>query len=265
MAAEPAAQSVVQIELEDDCVLARLVNPSANPLSPAVLDGLAAAVDAVQVHRAPALVIASGVEGFFAAGADIKHMRSLDGDGFAAYGDRMRSVFDRIEQLDVVSIAAIDGIALGGGLELALACTLRVGTPRVGLGLPEIKLGLIPGAGGTQRLPRLIGRSRSLDLLMTARQVDGAEAHLFGMIDRLVPDGEAEQEARSMARGLAGCSVPALEAARRCVDVALAPDHVDGMAFEAAQEQALFEDGEAAEGLSAFIARRPPVFRSVRP
>jgi enoyl-CoA hydratase len=263
MSVEPAAESSVPVEVNGEVVLARLVNPPANPLSPGVLEGLDAAADVVERQGARAFVIASGVPDFFAAGADIKHMESLDGGGFAAYGEQMRAVFDRIDNLDAVSIAAIDGLALGGGLELALACTLRVGSRRVGLGLPEIKLGLIPGAGGTQRLPRLAGRSRALDMLLTGRQIDGAEAYVVGLLDRLVADAAVEREAIGMARQLARYSVPALEATRRCVEVALTMDHAAGMAFEAAEEQALFEDGEASEGIAAFVGRRAPVFPSV--
>ena len=252
--------SAVALEVSDDLVLARLVHGPANPLSPPVLDGLDAAADAVQSSGASALVIASGLDGFFAAGADIKHMRSLDAPAFAAYGERMRTVFARIAALDAITVAAIEGLALGGGLELALACKLRIGSPAARLGVPEIKLGLIPGAGGTQRLPRVVGRSRALDLLVTGRQVHGSEAHAIGLLDRLVGEGEAEAVACAIARQVAGLSAPALAATERCLDAAFAMDLEDGIAFEAAEEQALFQDGEALEGLAAFVDRRPPVF-----
>ena len=253
----------VSLEVTGDFVLARMNHGPANPLSPAVLEGLDGAADAVESSGAAALVIASALEGFFAAGADIKHMQSLDDAGFAAYGARMRAVFARIAGLDAVSVAAVEGLALGGGLELALACKLRVGAPAARLGVPEIKLGLIPGAGGTQRLPRVIGRSRALDLLVTGRQVDGAEAYAIGLLDRLVAEGEAEAVAREIAGRVAGFSVPALRATDRCLDAAFTMDLERGIAFEAAQEQTLFEDGEAREGIAAFVARRPPEFGGV--
>lgn len=252
--------TAVAIEIGADLVLARMSHPPANPLSPPVLDGLDAAADAVERTGAAALVISSGLEGFFAAGADIKHMRSLDGAGFAAYGKRMRSVFARLAGLEALTVAAIDGLALGGGLELALACKLRVGTDAARLGVPEIKLGLIPGAGGTQRLPRVIGRSRALDLLVTGRQVDGAEAHAIGLLDRLVDAGQAVDVACSIASRVAGLSRPALAAIERCLDAAATMDLEAGIACEAAEEQALFEDGEALEGIEAFVDRRAPVF-----
>jgi enoyl-CoA hydratase/carnithine racemase len=262
MAAEPASRPAVWIEPADGYVVARLAHPPANPLSPVVLDGLAEAAQAVEDLGARALVITSALDGFFAAGADIKHMRTLDADGFAVYGTQMRQLFQRITELEAISIAAIDGLALGGGLELAFACTLRIGSDAARLGLPEVHLGLIPGAGGTQRLPRLIGRSRALEVLLTGRQVPAPEAHAIGMIDRLVPAGTAEQVALEIAVQLARSSAPALAAIRRCVESALTEELEPGIAVEAAEEQALFVDGEASEGFAAFLERRPPVFRT---
>jgi enoyl-CoA hydratase len=260
MAAEPAPQPAVRIEPGPGYVVARLEHPPANPLGPVVLDGLDAAAGAVEDLGAHALVITSSLDGYFAAGADIKHMRVLDAAGFEAYGVHMRRVFARITALPAVSIAAIDGLALGGGLELALACTLRIGSARARLGLPEIKLGLIPGAGGTQRLPRLVGRGRALDILLTGRQVAAEEALAIGLLDRLVPPGAAEALAIEIARQLATSSAPAVAAIHRCVESALTDDFELGIALEAAEEQALFVDGEAREGIAAFLERRPPAF-----
>jgi enoyl-CoA hydratase len=240
----------VHVEQRPGYVVARLAHPPANPLGPAVLDGLEAAIDAAEEAEAHALVIASSLPGFFAAGADIKHMRSLDVEGFMAYGTHMRRVFARIGALPAISIAAIDGLALGGGLELAMACTIRIGSARASLGLPEVKLGLIPGAGGTQRLPRIIGRSRALDILLSGRRVPAAEAHVIGLLDRLVPD-------------LGSASDAALASLRRCVDVAFTEDLESGIAFEAAEENALFAGADAREGIAAFVERRIPAFNRV--
>jgi enoyl-CoA hydratase len=261
MAVEPASQPAVEIAIRDSFVLARLCLPPANPVGPALLDGLDAAADAVVQTGAGTLVICSAVEGFFAAGADIKHMRSLDPTGFAAYGMHMRRVYDRIESLSAVSIAAIEGLALGGGLELALACTWRIGSGEAQLGVPEVKLGLIPGAGGTQRLPRMIGRSRALDMLLTGRNVAGEEAHAIGLLDRLVEPGTALTVACEIARQLSGYSAPALAAIHRCVDAAMTSSLADGSAIEAAEEQLLFEEGEGREGIAAFVERRRPDFQ----
>jgi enoyl-CoA hydratase len=242
-------------------VVVTLARPPANALGPDLLDGLQAAIDAAEkIGDVKVMIVTSALDGFFAAGADIKHLSGIDADGFAAYGDTMRSVNDRLAAAPWLSIAAVDGVALGGGLELAMACTTRVAGPRSAFGLPEVRLGLIPGAGGTQRLPRLVGRGRALDMMLTARQVPAAEALQIGLVDRLT-DGDALPAALTLAAELTGSSLPAQLAVVRTVDAAFDRDLPDGLAYEAAQIGLLFSDGEAAEGLAAFLARRRPDFR----
>jgi enoyl-CoA hydratase len=234
--------------------------PPANALGLPILDGLHAACDAAEAAGdVKVMVVASAVDGFFAAGADIKHMSTIDAASFLAYGERMRSANDRIAAAPFLSVAAVDGLALGGGLELAMACTMRVAGVGAQLGLPEVKLGLIPGAGGTQRLPRLVGRGRALDLMLTARQVQAREALEIGLVDRLA-DGPALRAALDLAGELARASLPAQLAVVRSVDAAAELPLAQGMVFEAEQEQGLFEHGEAAEGINAFIAKRRPDF-----
>ena len=235
--------------------------PPANALGIPILDGLQAAIDAaLGAGDVKVMVVASALDGFFAAGADIKHLSSIDAASFLAYGNQMRAVNDRLAAAPWISIAAIDGLALGGGLELALACTLRVSGPRAAFGLPEVKLGLIPGAGGTQRLPRLVGRGRALDIMLTARQVPAEEALAIGLVDRLT-DGDVMKDALALAGDLVTSSLPAQLAVVRAVDAAGELPLDQGLQVEADEEQRLFEHGEAAEGISAFIAKRPPEFR----
>jgi len=237
-----------------------LDRPPANALGMPILDGLHAAIDAAEqegdVH---VMVVKSALDGFFAAGADIKHMSSIDAESFMAYGDKMRSVNNRLAAAPWISVAAVDGLALGGGLELAMACTLRVSGSRGKFGLPEVKLGLIPGAGGTQRLPQLVGWGRALDIMLTARQVTADEAQAIGLIDRLT-DGDVVKEALALAAELVTSSLPAQLAVVRTVNAAFEMPLDEGIRFEALQEQGLFEKGEAAEGIRAFIAKRPPNF-----
>jgi len=237
-----------------------LNRPPANALGVPILDGLHAAIDAAEqeadVH---VMVIKSALDGFFAAGADIKHMSSIDAESFMAYGDKMRSANDRLAGAPWISIAAVDGLALGGGLELALACTLRVSGTRGKFGLPEVKLGLIPGAGGTQRLPQLVGRGRALDIMLTARQVTAGEALAIGLVDRLT-DGDVVKEALALAAELVAASLPAQLAVVRTVNAAFEMPLDKGIRLEAVQEQVLFEQGEAAEGIRAFLRKRPPNF-----
>jgi enoyl-CoA hydratase len=141
------AAGVVSWQVDTPGVMVVTLNrPPANALGLPVLDGLHAALDAAEASL-KVMIVASAVDGFFAAGADIRHMSAADAASFAAYGDRMRAVNDRLAAAPWISVAAVDGLALGGGLELAISCTMRVSGPRARYGLPEVKLGLIPGAG----------------------------------------------------------------------------------------------------------------------
>lgn len=233
----------------------------ANALGPAIIEGLNAALDAADTAgTVKVAVMQSNIPGFFAAGADIKHMSSVDAESFTAYGDTLRGALDRIAAPERITIAAVEGMALGGGLELAMACTLRVGAASAKFGLPEVKLGLIPGAGGTQRLPRLVGRGRALDIMLSARQVNADEAHSMGLIDRLVADGQAAAVALELAAELTTMSLPAQQAVIRTVDAAFDMPLQEGFRYEVTQEQQLFECGEAKEGITAFLEKRAPKF-----
>lgn len=237
-----------------------LARPPANALGVPILEGMHAAIDAAErAGDVKVMVVSSALDGFFAAGADIKHMATIDAESFMAYGDTMRAVNDRLAAAPWISVAAIEGLALGGGLELALTCTLRVAGRRARFGLPEVKLGLIPGAGGTQRLPQLVGRGRALDIMLTARQVPAEEALAIGLVDRMA-EGDALKAALELAGELVSSSLPAQLAVVRSVNAAFDLPVTEGFEVEKAAEQGLFETGEAAEGISAFIAKRPPNF-----
>lgn len=241
----------------DGVLLVTLQRPPANALGPPIISGLNAALDADGIK---VVVVRSALDGFFAAGADIKHMSSVDAESFTAYGDALRAAVDRLAAPERVSIAAVEGLALGGGLELAMACTLRVAGANAKFGLPEVKLGLIPGAGGTQRLPRLVGRGRALDIMLTARQVDAAEALNIGLVDRAVEAGGALDAALELARQLCALSLPAHQAVLRTVDAAFDLPLEEGLPYEVEQIQQLFERGEAKEGITAFLEKRAPKF-----
>jgi enoyl-CoA hydratase/carnithine racemase len=237
-----------------------LNRPPANALGPVIIEGLHAALDAAERQAPKVIIVSSALDGFFAAGADIKHMTSVDAQSFRSYGDALRAGLQRLASQPALSVAAIEGMALGGGLELAMACTLRVAGRTARLGLPEVKLGLIPGAGGTQRLPRLLGRGAALDLMLTGRQIEAAEALRIGLIDRLVEPGTAAAAAQALAVELCQASAPAQQAVLRTVDAAADLPLQDVLRYEVDQIQQLFEDGEAAEGLRAFIEKRRPKF-----
>src|SRR5271156_2858408 len=207
--------SPVSLRITGSVIEIILNRPPANALGLPIIDGLHKALDAADALPAKVIVVSSAVPGFFAAGADIKHMSTVDAASFGAYGDALRGAVERLAAHPAVSVAAVDGLALGGGLELAMACSLRVAGSSARLGLPEVKLGLIPGAGGTQRLPHLVGRGRALDIMLTGREVDAEEALRIGLVDRLVPAGTAAEAARELARELCAASSPAQRAVGR--------------------------------------------------
>lgn len=249
--------SLVTVGVTDGVASVTMGAPPANALSYALIGELEAACDVLDQAAVGCAVFRSSLDAFFAAGADLKLLTTLDAGSFAAYLTRLRAVLERIASSTWSSIAAIDGHALGGGLELAMACTFRVVTERARLGLPEVKLGVLPGAGGTQRTVRLVGRGRALELLTSGRSVDGVEAVRIGLADLVADD--ADGEAQRWARGLADGPRDAVRAIVRCVDAAAeAPAH--GMAVEAAEVIALFDSPDGQEGIAAFIQKRPAVF-----
>lgn len=253
--------AAVEWTIDSGIMVVTMKRTPANALGLPIIDGVNEAIDAADADGGVKVVIvSSSIPNFFAAGADIKHMAAVDAASFTEYGDKLRGALDRLASADRISIAAVDGLALGGGLELAMACTMRVGGAKASFGLPEVKLGLIPGAGGTQRLPRLVGRGRALDIMLTARQVPAEEAHAIGLIDRLVDAGTAVDAARELATTLCAMSLPAQRAVIRTVDAAFDLPIGAGFAYEVAQEQDLFEGGEAKEGITAFLEKRAPEF-----
>jgi enoyl-CoA hydratase/carnithine racemase len=247
-------------DVADGVLAVTLDRRPANALGPPIIEGLHAALDEAEHRGTRVVLLESAIPGFFVAGADIKHLGTVDSATFTAYGDDLRAAVERLAAADLISIAVVEGVALGGGLELAMAATMRVAGAEARFGLPEVKLGLIPGAGGTQRLPRLVGRGRAVDIMATARQVPADEAAAIGLIDRLVGAGEARGAAEKLAGELAALPRTALDAVVRCADAAFDRPLPEGLAFEVARIQDLFEHGEAAEGITAFLEKRAPKF-----
>jgi len=250
----------VRYEQADGVATVTLDRAPANALGEPIIAGLAAALDQAEADGVGAVVVRSDVPGFFAAGADLTLFENLEVDGFLDYLDRLRAVIERLGAGPWVSIAAIDGHTLGGGLELATACTMRVASRTARLGVPEVKLGLLPGAAGTQRLPRLIGRGPAVDLLLTGRSVDGDEALRLGLVDRLTDSGEVDPTAIELARSLASGPRLAHTAIIRCVDAADRLDLAEGMDFERAEVAGLFDSPDGREGVAAFLGKRRAEF-----
>ena len=253
--------TVVGYEFVDGVTTITLSRPPANAIGEPIVAGLAAAFDQAEADNSAVIVITSAVSGFFAAGADLTLFDNLDQAGFLDYLDRLRAQIERAHTGPWVSIAAVDGHALGGGLELAMACTLRVASAGAKLGVPEVKLGLLPGAAGTQRLPRLVGRGAAIDLLLTGRSVGGSEALQMGLIDRLAGEGVSAVEAAGLlAAALAHGPRDAYQAIIDCVDAAAQSDLGTGMQFERDQVARLFESPDGREGVQAFLEKRRPSF-----
>ena len=245
----------------DELALVRLDRTEVlNALNFDLLRDLGAALDQVAGSDARALLITGTGERAFCAGADVKELigRSLEAARRgAAVG---QAIFAKLDALPIPSIALINGYAFGGGLELALACTFRLATRTAKLGLPEIKLGLIPGYGGTQRLPRLIGESRALEIILTGRAVMAEEALQIGLVNRLV-DGDLVEAGKSFAREMTGFSLPALGFARDAVRRGLAASLEQGLEIEADLNTLAFQTADSVEGIAAFLEKRKPVFR----
>ena len=251
----------VRLTRQEEFALITLDRPEAlNALSSAVLRELAQAFDQAAASDARALIVTGAGPKAFCAGADIKELvgRSLtEQRRDAAFG---QAVLARLDTLPMPSIAAINGYAFGGGLELALACTFRIALPAAKMGLPEIKLGLIPGYGGTQRLPRVVGEARALEMILTARTIDAAEALQIGLIHRIA-EGDPVEAAIAFARGFSGYGLPALRLARDAVKRALEVPLHEGLAIEADLNTLAFQTQDAVEGMSAFMQKRKPKFQ----
>ena len=252
--------SPVRLERRDGVATVTLDRPRAlNALDPATLRELARVVRALRRDATVRAVLVAGAgERAFSAGADVAAMAEMapgDGRTFSQLG---HDVLARLEALPVPVVAAVDGVALGGGLELALACDLIVASERARFGLPEIKLGLIPGFGGTQRLVRRIGQARARDVIYRGEMMTATEALHVGLVDRVVAPAELAPAAAALAAELASRAPLALAQAKRATAVAADADLVTGCRFEVEAFAAVFATEDRIEGLRAFRERRAP-------
>ena len=251
----------VHLERRDAVAVLTLDRPEAlNALSFAVLGEIGARLDEVARSDARALIVTGAGSRAFCAGADIRELRHRDLMAQRRGAELGQQIFARLDALPMPSVAVINGYAFGGGLELALACTFRLATRNAKLGLPEIRLGLIPGYGGTQRLPRVIGEARALEMIMTGRTVEAEEAERIGLVSRLV-DGDPVAAGIAFAGQFTGFGLPALGFARAAVQRALAVSLPDGLRIEADLSTLAYRTEDAEEGMAAFVEKRPARFR----
>ena len=247
----------VRVEAADGVATIRLDRPKMNALNGQVQDEIAVAAAQVSADPAVRAVILYGGERVFAAGADIKEMAGLGYPEMAGRSARLQASFSAVAQIPKPVVAAVTGYALGGGLELALCADFRVLGENAKVGQPEILLGIIPGAGGTQRLPRLIGPARAKDLIFTGRQVAAAEALAIGLADKVVPDADVYQAAADLVAAYAAGPALALRAAKQAVDMGLEVDLATGLEIERLQFAALFATEDQKTGMRSFVENGP--------
>lgn len=232
-----------------------------NALSFSILEDLGRKLDEVAKSDARGLVFTGAGEKAFCAGADIPELmgrKLMDELNGAALG---QAVFDKIADLRIPSVAVIHGYAFGGGLELALACTFRVATEAARMGLPEVKLGLIPGYGGTQRLPRLVGEGRALEIIMSGRTVDAKEAAQIGLVNRIEEQGTPLEMGQRFLEPILKNSLNALYFAREAVQRGYRVGLADGLRIERDLSTLSYRSDDATEGLQAFVDKRKPSFK----
>jgi enoyl-CoA hydratase len=252
----------VRLEMRGDCALLTLDRPEAlNALSFAILREIGEAIDdAAAMPGIRALLVTGAGEKAFCAGADIKELRNRSLTEQKRGAELGQAVFAKLDTLPVASVALVNGYAFGGGTELALACTFRMAAPGAVFGLPEVKLGLIPGYGGTQRLPRLVGEGRALEIIMTGRNVRADEAERIGLVNAMA-EGDLIEAGLAFAGRFTRYSLPVLEFARRAVQRAGDMPLAEGLRVEADLSTLAYRTTDAEEGMAAFEEKRKPEFR----
>jgi enoyl-CoA hydratase len=231
-----------------------------NALNSQLMDELAAAIDAFEADSAIRCIVVTGSEKAFAAGADIAEMA---GKSFSeAYGeDFITRNWERVARARKPVIAAVAGYALGGGCELAMMCDFIIAADNAKFGQPEITLGILPGAGGTQRLTRAIGKAKAMEMCLTGRMMDAAEAMSAGLVARVVPLAELTAEAMKAAEKIAAVSLPAAMMVKECVNAAFEMSLAQGVHFERRLFHAVFATEDQKEGMAAFLEKRKPAFK----
>ncbi len=250
------------IDQREEIVLVTLNQPERlNAVTKGMLDGLEAAMERIGSDGARSLIVTGAGPRAFCAGTDLSEVATLTREEVAEKNDRARSLFQRLATSRFVSIAAVNGLAMGGGLELAAACSFRVAAPHAVFSVPEIKIGVIPTYGGTQRLPALVGRTRALDLLLTGRSVAVEEALSWGLVDRVAEEGTDVLDASfAFARSINCYSDVSIKATLDCVAAAGPEVTREGLDREAEVVRRVMRSYDAEEGVRAFLEKRPPRF-----
>lgn len=255
--------SIVKVKKAKGVAYVTIDHPPVNALNRQALQELEDCVDQLEQDSSVKAVVLTGEGSFFIAGADIKEFTHLFGQEELAEGaaQRGQSLYNKIEQSEKPFIAAINGACLGGGLELAMSCHMRIAAHEAKLGLPETKLGIIPGYGGTQRLARLTNTAKALELILTGRFIDGREAEKIGLVNHSVEAEQLQHRAAELAESVAEKSSLSVKAALTSVLSGIDLPIEEGLALEARQFGSLFGTEDVKEGVTAFIEKRPAAFK----
>jgi enoyl-CoA hydratase len=251
----------ILVETHGQVGLIKLNRPQAlNALNAALIDELNLALGQFEADPGIGAMILTGSEKAFAAGADIKEMRSKT--YMEAYLEDFLSKWETVSRLRKPILAAVAGFALGGGCELAMMCDFILAADTAKFGQPEIKLGVIPGAGGTQRLTRFVGKSKAMEMCLTGRLMDAGEAERAGLVSRVIPADKLLEEALKTAAAIAALSRPSVMIAKECVNRAYETTMSEGVRFERRVFHSLFATEDQKEGMGAFIEKRAPAFKN---
>ena len=247
----------VKTEQKGHVAILTIDRPEAlNALTADVLRDLGEAMDAVEANDEAYVVILTGAGRSFVAGADIGEMKPLTAVEGKAWGNAGNDVFLKVENCTKPVIAAINGFALGGGCELAMACDIRLASEKAKFGQPEVGLGITPGFGGTQRLARIVGTGRAMELIFTAKTIDAAQAEKIGLVNAVCPPEELMDKAMEMAEMIAAQAQVAVRESKRCIRKGIQTDINTGLAFEAEAFGLCFSTEDQKEGMSAFLEKR---------
>ena len=251
----------ISVSIEDRVAILAINKPPANALSSSLIEELSSIFDELQFDENVRAVVLKGDGRFFSAGADIKEFTTIStADAFSQLAESGQVIFERIEQFRKPVIASIHGAALGGGLELAMACHIRYVSENAKLGLPELQLGLVPGFAGSQRLPRYVGMAKAAEMLFTSDPISGKEAVQWGLANAAFPEEELHEASIQLAKKIAAKSPLALSKAIELLNYSKHENYYAGVKKEADSFGDIFVSVDAKEGISAFIEKRQPQF-----
>lgn len=251
----------VKVELGEVAVLTIDRQEKLNALDPTVVEEIGQSLLELEAEAPRAIIVTGAGEKSFVAGADIAVMSTMSPVEAKRFAEISNAAMALLDRSPIPTIAAVNGFALGGGCEIALACDIRVAAENALFGFPEVSLGILPGMGGTQRLPRLLGPAMAKELIFTGRRIEAREALAMGLVNRVVPRGEALNTARELASQIAANGPIAVRHAKAAANRALDVDLISGLEYETDQFALLFSTDDAREGMTAFMERRKPEFQ----